>query len=246
MDVSIHSIFERMLERSTNPDSLVGAIAESIGRAIIEGQLPPGADLNSVDLSKQFKTSRTPVREALLLLEQEGLVTIPARRRPYVTQMSLREIREIYQVRAHLHMLVSDLIVANASNEEIAQLKIYIEREREDAKRGDREAYFWDNLSFRATEGEICGNQQLQQTLDSFGLRILQLRHRSLMSPGRLEQSSLDHARLLRAYEQRDAPLAMALSRSLILGALTAIEHSGYPEEPVEPKEEVELDGVDL
>ena len=246
MDVSIHSVFERMLERSTNPDSLVGAIAEKIGRAIIEGELAPGADLNSVDLSKQFKTSRTPVREALLLLEQEGLVTIPARRRPYVTQMSLREIREIYQVRAHLHMLVSELIVKNTTDAQIETLRTYIEREKAAAREGDREAYFWHNLSFRATEGEICGNQQLQQTLDSFGLRILQLRHRSLMSPGRLEQSSKDHARLLRAYQERDATLAMALSRSLILGALKAIEHSGYPEEPVEPVEGEEVDGSDL
>ena len=110
MEVSIHSLFARTLERSAHPDSLVGTIAETLGRAIIEGELYPGDDLNSVDLSRQFHTSRTPVREALLLLEKEGLVVISPRRRPYVARMDLTEVREIYQVRAHLHMLVSELV----------------------------------------------------------------------------------------------------------------------------------------
>jgi len=231
MEVSIHTIFARALERAAHSDSLVGSIAESIGRAIIEGDLYPGDDLNSVDLSKQFRTSRTPVREALLLLEKEGLVVIPPRRRPYVASMSLVEVREIYQVRAHLHMLVSDLIVAQASDSAIEELRVCLSSLEEAAQTGDRDIYFWRSLSFRATEMDICGNRQLQQTLDKLGLRTLQIRHHSLMSPGRLEQSIQDHARLLLAYEDRDALLAQAMTRSLILGALSAIERSGWPAE---------------
>lgn len=238
MEVSIHTLFAHAQEDSAYSDSLVGAIVESIGRSIIEGRLYPGDDLNSVELSKQFHTSRTPVREALLLLEKQGLVTIPPRRRPYVTRLSLAEVREIYQVRAHLYMLVAELIVNNASDEAIQSLRSYQQRLEEAARDGDREAYFWRSLSFRATEAEICGNRQLQQTLDSLGLRTLQLRHRSLMPPGRLTQSSLDHARLLRAYEERDSLLAMAMSRSLNLGALSAIERLGWPGERPEQEED--------
>ncbi|HKS70467.1 MAG TPA: GntR family transcriptional regulator, partial [Ktedonobacterales bacterium] len=80
MDVSIHTIFADVLERTAGRDSLVGKIAEWIGSAIIEGRLRPGDDLNSVALSHRFQTSRTPVREALMILEKEGLVTIPPRR----------------------------------------------------------------------------------------------------------------------------------------------------------------------
>src|SRR3546814_1769546 len=65
-------------------DSLVGRIAADVARAITEGRLTPGADLNSVELAARFGTSRTPVREALMLLEKEGLVEIPPRRRPRV------------------------------------------------------------------------------------------------------------------------------------------------------------------
>src|SRR6266699_4006687 len=112
----------RILDNSDRTNPRVTSIAQSIGCAIIEGHLRPGDDLNTVDLSKQFQTSRTPVKEALLLLEKEGLVTIPPYRRPFVTRVSLEEIREIYQVRTNLLMLVAELIVRTASGEAIASL----------------------------------------------------------------------------------------------------------------------------
>lgn len=228
MEVSIHTIFASVLERSANLDSLVGSIAEWIGRAIIEGRLRPGDDLNSVALSKQFKTSRTPVREALMLLEKEGLVTIPPRRRPYVTHVSLHEVREIYQIRAHLYTLVASLIVSQASNKAIQTLWEHQTRLEEAVKADDRDAYFWSNLSFRATEAEICGNLHLQQMLNSLGLRTLHLRHQTLGYPGRMERSLKDHARLIQAYEERDLALAQSLTKSLVFRGLTSIEHSKW------------------
>lgn len=234
MDVSIHTIFADVLERTAGRDSLVGKIAEWIGCAIIEGRLRPGDDLNSVALSQRFQTSRTPVREALMILEKEGLVTIPPRRRPHVAHVSLREVREIYQVRTHLYMLVSELIVARVADQDVQTLRVQQARLEEAASAGDRDAYFWRNLSFRATEAEICGNAPLRRLLDSLGLRTLQARHQSLTYPGRMEQSVRDHARLVRAYEERDAPLAIALTRTLVLGGLAAIEATsraaGQPE----------------
>src|SRR2546427_12914459 len=105
----------RVLENSDRTNPRVSSIAQQIGCSIIEGRLQPGDDLNPVDLSKQFQTSRTPVKEALLLLEKEGLVTIPPYRRPFVTRVSLEEAREIYQVRVNLLMLTAELIVNTGS-----------------------------------------------------------------------------------------------------------------------------------
>jgi hypothetical protein len=61
----------RVLENSDRTNLCVSSIAQWLGCTIIEGRLRPGNDLNTVDLSKQFHTSRTPVKEALLLLEKE-------------------------------------------------------------------------------------------------------------------------------------------------------------------------------
>jgi len=228
VETNSHAIVARVLERSTHLDSLVGSIAEWIGRAIIEGRLQPGDDLIALDLSRQFHTSRTPVREALLLLEKEGLVTIPPHRRAYVTRISLFEVREIYQVRASLLMLAAELICKDASDESIDMLRGFLPRLRETAATHDVDAYFWTNIAFRDAEADICGNGQVKRILDSLGLRMLQLRHLSLLQPARLEQSLNDRERQVCAYEARDAHLAIALTRSMVFNALAAIERSGW------------------
>ncbi len=245
MEVSIHSIFASVLERSANLDSLVGSIAEWIGRAIIEGRLRPWDDLNSVALSKQFKSSRTPVREALMLLEKEGLVTIPPRRRPYVTPISRREVHEIYQVRGHLYTLVARLIVEQATDQAISALWEHQTHLTEAVKTDNRDAYFWGNLSFRATEAEICGNLHLQQLLSSLELRTLFLRHQTLGHPGRMERSLADHTRLIQAYEERDLRLAEALTRSLVFRGLASIEQSEWISEHPTGELEIEEDAPD-
>ena len=92
--------------------------------------------------------------------------------------------------------------------------------------------YFWVNVRFRNTEAEIARDVTLRRVLDTLGLRALQLRHLSLSQPGRLQPSVADHARLLRAYEDRDANLAAALTQSLVLGGLAAMERSGWTGTP--------------
>ncbi|HEY9088876.1 MAG TPA: GntR family transcriptional regulator [Anaerolineaceae bacterium] len=223
-----HAVLARILDRSNQQDSLVRSIAEQVGYAIIEGQLQPGDDLNSVDLSHQFNTSRTPVREALLWLEKEGLVEIPPRRRPRVTRLGLKEVRDIYEVRANLYSLVAELIVARASDADIVRLEPFKDQMAAACQAGDLEGYFWANVAFQDIETEICGNDQVRRILDSLMLRMLKLRYSSLSHPGRLEQSLQDHERLLRAYIERDAPLAAALKRGIVRRGLAVIERSGW------------------
>lgn len=230
--IDSESIAEQMLVRllrlEDRRDSLVGSIAGWTGRAIIEGRLQPGDDLNSVDLARRFESSRTPVREALLLLEKEGLVEMHARRRSRVAQISRSQVREIYRIRATLLALVAELIVDQAPDEEVVALRLRLEEMEAAAKTGEFEAYFWANVALHEHATEACGNATVKQILGSLGLRTLQLRHLSLSQPQRVEQSLEDHRRLLRAYEERDAVLASALIRSNVMGALAAIEQSGW------------------
>jgi DNA-binding GntR family transcriptional regulator len=218
-----------LLREGRPNSSLVDHIVEDIATQIILARLPPGADLNSVDLARRYGSSRTPVREALLTLEREGLVEIPARRRPRVAPVTLDQVRDIYQVRASLHGLVSELIVKAASDDDLAVLADWQTRLRADAQAGDVDAYFWHNVGFRQAEAEITGNRQLTRMLSSLGLRTLQLRHLSLSFPGRLQRSLDDHDRLMTAYADRDAALAVAITKSIINTGFRAIESSGWP-----------------
>src|SRR3990172_5754016 len=201
-------------------DTLVATIAETIGRDIIEGRRNPGDDLNTVDLAREFNSSRTPIREALLILEKEGLVQVPARRRPRVALLDIQQIREIYQIRTSLHQLVAELVVKNATDEEINSLGKILEKMVSAVANHDIQGYFWLNVSFHIRAGEICGNETLRQLINSFGLQTLKMRYISLSQPNRNEESAEDHIRLLRAFRERDEILAATISRSNLKSAL--------------------------
>jgi DNA-binding GntR family transcriptional regulator len=208
-------------------DSLPFAIFQELAVQIVEGRLLPGHEVNSADLARRFTTSRTPVREALLLLEREGLVVVPPRRRPFVSPVALDQVREIYEIRGSLYGLVSELVVARATDTEIKALGQWQDLLERDARDGDVDGYFWHNVGFRNAEARLSRNNELQRRLSSLGLQMHRFRHLSLSLPGRLLHSVADHERLVRAYADRDAPLAAAVSKSLVMRGLRAIENTG-------------------
>jgi DNA-binding GntR family transcriptional regulator len=217
----------RVLNRGSG-GSIVDEVIVAVGTDIIEGRLLPGADLNSVDLARTFGSSRTPVREALLTLEREGFVEISAHRRPRVAPLHIEEVRELYHLRAELYAMVSRTVVDVAVDADLDRLRALQDELARACAADDVDHYFWINVQFRNAEAVIADNRTLRRVLDSLGLRMLQMRHLSLSLPGRLQTSLDDHARLLRAYEERDAVLAAALTQSLVLGGLAAIERSGW------------------
>ncbi|MHC3473585.1 GntR family transcriptional regulator [Streptomyces sp. 7R007] len=223
-DQDTHLVLERLLRLRDRREPLVAQIAEWVGAGIIEGRLEPGQDLNSVELSRRFDTSRTPVREALMLLEQEGLVEMKARRRPRVAAPSLADIRDIYQVRRQLLSMLAGLLVERADDTELAELRGRVETMRELADAGDVDAYFWSHVLLQERMTEIVGNTTLKQILDSLALRTLMLRHLSLTRPGRLAYSVDDQERLIQACEERDGELASALIAGATVRALRAVE----------------------
>jgi len=223
-DQDTHLVLERLLRLKERREPLVAQIAEWVGAGIIEGRLEAGQDLNSVDLSRRFETSRTPVREALMLLEQEGLVEMKARRRPRVAAPSLQDIRDIYQVRKNLLSMLAGLLVERASEEQLGELRTRVERMRKLADDGDVDAYFWSHVLLQERMTEIVGNATLKQILDSLALRTLMLRHLSLTRTGRLAYSIDDQERLLQACEERDGELASALIAGATVRAQRAVE----------------------
>jgi len=224
----------RVLGRSENADSVVDQILVSVGTAIVEARLLPGDDLNSVELARTFQSSRTPVREALLTLEREGLVEIAAHRRPRVRRLLLDEVREIYELRATLYALVSRRIAENATESDIAGLRALHRQLCAAADADDVERFFWLNVRFRNNEAAVAGNRAVRRVLDSVGVRTLQLRHLSISRPGRMSIAVVDQERLLRAYEDREPDLAAALTESIVRRGLQAIERSGWTGRPGE------------
>ena len=228
-----------MAERHDRP-SLVSDIACRIGAEIIEGIRKPGDDLNSVDLARLYDTSRTPVREALMLLEKEGLVEIPPRRRPSVLVYDIRQVREIYQARGALLALVAAEIATNATPVQLDNLRELIDAM--ERAQSDVSSYIWANVEFYDRSTQVADNRFVKRIVESLLLRTLPLRRLSLSQPGRLPKSLDDHIRLFRAFEERDATLAAALINANHQTALATLERvltekpSGMPPACTKPK----------
>jgi DNA-binding GntR family transcriptional regulator len=139
----------------------------------------------------------------------------------------MAQVREVYEIRASLYALVSELLVARASDDEIRGLRQWQRLLAADTEAGDVDAYFWHNVGFRNAEARLSGNGELTRRLGSLGLQMHRFRHLSLSLPGRLLHSLADHERLVNAYADRDAELAAAVSRSLVMRGYRAIERSG-------------------
>src|SRR5690606_28796063 len=128
--------------------STVIAVAVEVGAEIIEEHIPQGADLNSVELAKRFGTSRTPVREALMLLEKQGLVDIPPRRRPRAGMIDIERAREIFQTRAILMEALAPGIVASATEADFDALEGRAALMQKALEASDERAFLWANTDF--------------------------------------------------------------------------------------------------
>lgn len=217
-------IIQRLIEPRHDRPSLVSNIACDIGAEIVVGIRRPGEDLNSVELAKLFLTSRTPIREALMLLEKEGLVDMPSRRRPRVASLEMENIREIYRARAALFEHIATDIVKKATDDEVASLKPLLAAMAYACESKDVAEYAWANIEFFDRVTQISHNKTVKAILDSLLIRTLPLRRMSLSYPGRLERSLADHTLLVMAYEDRDATLAAALLKSNNIKALEVLE----------------------
>ncbi len=136
-----------MAEHHDRP-SLVSNIACELAADIIEDLRKPGDDLNSVELSRRFGTSRTPIREALMLLEKEGLVQIPPRRRPRVAVLDTDEVREIYHARAALFDLIATDVARFAPADGIATLRAPLADMEAAYRTKDLNGFVWANVDF--------------------------------------------------------------------------------------------------
>lgn len=218
-------IIRRVVSKDDERSSLVDDIACVVGAEILEGLRSPGSDLNSVELARSFRTSRTPTREAVVILEKEGLVEILPRRRPRVADLSILEIREIYRVRAAMLGLIAAEVTQLATDEDLVELRGILRQMEEADAAGDRDGYYWSNVSFHERFADLARNKTLQRILESLALRSLRLRRLTLSSPGRTHRSLADHSRLVDALQDRDGELASALIKANVLGALKILEH---------------------
>jgi DNA-binding GntR family transcriptional regulator len=203
--------------------------AERLRDMIVRGDLAPGAPLVEVELSAALGISRTPVREALKLLAQHGLVELRQNRSPCVRAMRPDEIRELFEALGGLERLAAELAAIRITASELRRLRDLqdeIEREHEV---GRREAYFIANRTIHRTIVLAARNAPLAEMHAALLSRAEQVRYFALRLEDRWEQSIAEHREILDALAARDAARAGELLAEHV-GHTADVVASAFPE----------------
>lgn len=152
-------------------------LAEILQKEIIHGRLAPEARLTEEEIALRYGVSRSPVREALRLLERDGLVVRAARRGIWVAPLSLRDLDEIYSCRVSLEGIAAEqaAISANAALKE--QLSKLMPVMREAARRGDVEEFFDRDVDGSLLIYGLAGNATLNRLLGGLNKQALRYRY---------------------------------------------------------------------
>ena len=185
------------------PKALYEEVAEQLRQRIFRRELEPGSWIDELKIAEEFGISRTPLREALKVLAAEGLVTMKVRRGAYVTEMSEKDLRDVYHL---LSLLESDAagVVAERATPEQQQTLRDLHAELESAA-GNREAFFSVNERFHMALLDMADNRWRSQMVADLRKVMKLNRHNSLFKQGRIEDSLNEHRAILAAMVARDA-----------------------------------------
>ena len=205
------------------PLALYQEVAERLRQRIFSHELKPGMWIDEQALADHYGISRTPLREALKVLASEGLVTLKPRRGCYVTEISERDLDEIFSVMSLLEGQCAGTTAARATEADLERLRqIHAQLERA-AAGNDINGFFEANQAFHMALQDIADNHWLQHVIEDLRKVIKLSRHHSLFSEGRLEQSLAEHRAILAALVERDAVTAELRMREHILSGRAAL-----------------------
>ncbi len=204
-------------------DRIYDALKETIASInIYEGEGEPRLDERQ--LSEDLGVSRTPVREALARLEQEGLVRIAPRRGVFVARKTKLEILEMITVWAALESMAARLITQNATDDEIASLRDMFATVENDRLQANIDEYSGLNIRFHQAILKLSKSGLLVAMTETLFIHMRSIRARTIGEEDRVQRSIIDHMNIIEALEARDSDLAERLSREHTLGLAAHVE----------------------
>ncbi|MBU2533857.1 MAG: GntR family transcriptional regulator [Alphaproteobacteria bacterium] len=175
----------------------------------------PDADLKLDErgLSEQFGSSRTPLREALTRLDQDGLVKILPRRGIVIVRKTKREILEMITVWAALESMAARLACDVATDEELAELQRLVDAYDTTHVGQHMSEYSEDNIRFHSTIIGLSRCELIAEMTDGLFRHVRAIRRRTIYEKDRAQRSVRDHNRIVKALVRRDGDLASRLVR---------------------------------
>ncbi|HVL74252.1 MAG TPA: GntR family transcriptional regulator [Beijerinckiaceae bacterium] len=215
---------ERLPAAASFKSKAYAALKDAITRLDIYGS-PEPVMLDERELSDKLGVSRTPIREAVAMLEKEGFVRVVPRRGVLVVRRSKREIVEMIQAWAALESMAARLVTQKARDEDIAALGAPFQSFDGDGALHDHLGeYSGANIAFHQAIIRLSGSGTLATMTDNLFLHVRAIRHRTIFEMDRAQRSIRDHLEIIRALQARDAEGAERLVRDHTLRLAEHVE----------------------
>ena len=204
------------IKKSIESPNLRERVYKILKKAIIFQEIQPGQKIDEESIAKQLGVSRTPIRESLCRLENEGIVKIIPRRGAFVVKHSNESIIEILLLREVLEGFAARLAVGNIDERTIEEMKSLFKDFSEANVRDRSKDYTQADLKFHTLIVKKSKNNWLMSIMNTLNDHIQMLRLRTVALKGRPEHSLLEHLKIIEALEKRNDSLAESLMRKHI------------------------------
>lgn len=196
---------------------------------LVSLQRRPGEAISEAEIALAYGVSRTPVREAILRLSDEGLVEIFPQSGIIVSRIPLAALPEAILIRKALEETTARLAAERAAPSQILNLHAILERQREADAAGDRDAFHQSDEAFHATIAEIAGYPGIWTLIQHVKVHIDRYRRLTLPQAGRMARVVAEHAAILTGIEAHDPAAARAAMEGhleRLLGDISATQHT--------------------
>jgi DNA-binding GntR family transcriptional regulator len=215
------------LDFSTSDTSLRHKVFEYIKSQIIKGIYSPGETLLEMKLADELGVSRTPVREAIWLLEVEGLVETTSKKGAVVLGISTKDVADIYAMRQLLEGLAARWAATRLTDSETKELQKICDLSEFYAEKRDMEELAELDNQFHQLIYEASGSKMLNITLKNLHQYVQQARLDSINIENRRSLSVSEHHVLLEAFQNKDAVAAeQAMTRHVSMAYQNIISHA--------------------
>jgi DNA-binding GntR family transcriptional regulator len=208
-------------------------VLDAIREAIINGTLKPRERLMEIQLAEELGVSRTPIREALRKLELEGFIVMVPRKGAYVADISIKDIADVFEIRAALEALAAGLAAERITDEELEEMERLVAEKAEAITEHDMDRLIRVDTLFHEAIYKASRNQRLTNIINNLREQIQRYRTTSLAYPGRMKRSLEEHRSIVEAIQSRDTQVAQQVTREHIENAensmIEAIKKDGLP-----------------
>ncbi|MEO0278528.1 MAG: GntR family transcriptional regulator [candidate division WOR-3 bacterium] len=200
-------------------------IYRALKERIITLQLRPGDKISEIAIAKQFKTSRTPVREALLMLENEKLVVCDNSFGFMVRKLTSKDIEEYFAVREVIEDFVLSLLVKTVTEKDLEKLEKNVQKAEKVVLEGDIKEIIRCETEFHEIMYRAARSHVLFETISSLVDKFQWIRGIALSVPGSPSNSLDQHKKILELLRKRDLRGLKKLMKEHLREAKTRVEH---------------------